>query len=112
MKKLAAVALLSSLAFTGAAMAQNVPNQSAVNSDASKPNSPLKERGIPDSGQFNPTGPGARPAPAPAVVVPAPAPARAPAVAPAPAPVAAPVPAPAPIPAPAPAPRAPRADRG
>ena len=108
MKKLTTAAMLASLVLSGAAFAQNDPKQSAQNSDASKPNSPLKEKGQPDAGQFNPTGPGAvRVAPAPAVVVPAPAPAPV---------VVRPAPAPAPVvtppPPPPPAPLPPRRDRG
>jgi len=111
MKKLATTVMLTGLVLSGAAFAQNDPRQAAVNSDAAKPNSPLKERGQPDAGTFNPTGPAAVPrVVAPAPVAPRPAPAPVVVRAPAPAPVAAP--APAPMPAPAPAPRAPRADRG
>ncbi len=113
MKKLTTAAMLASLVLSGAAFAQNDPKQSAQNSDAAKPNSPLKEKGQPDAGQFNPTGRAAVPvAPAP-VVVPAPAPAPAVVVPPArPAPAPFVTPPPPPPPAPAPAPLPPRHDRG
>ena len=44
--------LLAGLLFGGAALAM----PSAENSDAVLPNSPLKERGYPDAGRFNPVG--------------------------------------------------------
>lgn len=111
MKKLTTVAMLASLAFSGAALAQDDPRQGAQNSDTSMPNSPLKPRGFPDAGEFNPTGraPVYVVAQAPAPVAPAPAPAPAPVTAPPPPPPAAPPP---PPPPPAPAPMPPRADRG
>lgn len=102
MNKLKTVALVAvAVALSGPVMAQDDPNQSAQNSDRSWPNSPFKEKGFPDAGEFNPTGPAA---PAPVVVAPPVAPP------PPPAPVVAPPP--PPPPAPAPQPRAPQPDRG
>ena len=74
MTKLTTVALLAvAAALSGPVMAQDDPNQSAQNSDRSWPNSPFKERGFPDAGEFNPTGPAAPP-PAPVYVAPPPPP--------------------------------------
>ena len=50
--KAPSVLLLAGLLFGGAALAM----PSAENSDAVLPNSPLKERGYPDAGRFNPVG--------------------------------------------------------
>ena len=108
MKTLSTAGLIAAalLAASGAAMAQNDPNQSAQNSDASRPNSPFKANGMPDAGKFNPTGPRQEPPPPPpAPVAPPPPPAPAPVVATPPPPPPAP-------PAPAPAPLPPRPDRG
>mgnify|MGYP007017061280 CR=1 FL=1 len=52
--KAPSVLLLAGLLFGGAALAM----PSAENSDAVLPNSPLKERGYPDAGRFNPVGGG------------------------------------------------------
>lgn len=109
MKKLTTVAMLTGLVFSGAALAQDDPRQSAQNSDTAMPNSPFKAKGFPDAGEFNPTGRAPVYVAPPAVIAQAPAPA--PVMAPPP-PPAAPPPPPPPPPAPAPAPMPPRADRG
>ena len=69
-----AVLVAAALTFAGGfAVAQDDPHQSAQNSDTSLPNSPWKARGIPDSGEFNPTGPRYE-APPPPVAPPPPPP--------------------------------------
>ncbi|AVO34136.1 hypothetical protein C6570_07680 [Ottowia oryzae] len=98
----------AALTFAGGfAVAQDDPHQSAQNSDTSLPNSPWKARGIPDSGEFNPTGPRYEtprpPPPPPPPVAPPPPP---------PPPAVAPPPPPPPPPAPPPPPPPPRPDRG
>ena len=84
-----AVLVAAALTFAGGfAVAQDDPHQSAQNSDTSLPNSPWKARGIPDSGEFNPTGPRyetPRPPPPPPPPVAPPPPPPPPAVAPPPA---------------------------
>ena len=57
-KKLSGVTLVAvALTVAGnSAVAQTGTNQSAQNSDAVQPNSPLKSQGMPDTGQFNPAG--------------------------------------------------------
>lgn len=108
MKKLRSAALLAAAAaLCSPVLAQDDPRQSAVNSDTSWPNSPFKEQGFPDAGEFNPTG--RYVAPPPPVVVPPPPPPVAPP--PPPPPAVAPPPPPPPPPAPAPPPP-PRRDRG
>ena len=81
-----AVLVAAALTFAGGfAVAQDDPHQSAQNSDTSLPNSPWKARGIPDSGEFNPTGPRyetPRPPPPPPPPVAPPPPPPPPAVAP------------------------------
>ena len=112
MTKLTSVALLAiAAALSGPAMAQDDPHQSAQNSDRSWPNSPFKERGFPDAGNFNPTGPYVAP-PAPIVVAPPPPPPPPVAPPPPPPPAVAPPPPPPPAPPPPPPPPPPRADRG
>ena len=112
MKTMKSVALLAvAAALSSPVLAQDDPRQSAVNSDTSFPNSPFKERGFPDAGEFNPTGRYVPPPP-PTVVVPPP-PAPPPVVAPPPPPPAvAPPPPPPPPPPPASEPRPARPDRG
>ena len=58
MTRLKSVALFAvAAALSSPVLAQDDPNQSAVNSDTSFPNSPYKvEKGFPDAGEFNPTG--------------------------------------------------------
>ena len=67
MKKLSTAALIAAalVVASGSAMAQDDPNQSAQNSDTSMPNSPWKYKGMPDAGEFNPTGPRYEPPPPP-----------------------------------------------
>lgn len=69
MRTRAASTLLLTFGLLAGAAAGAAP--SAHNSDAVPPNPPLKERGFPDAGAFNPNG--ERPAPAPPVLVLAPA---------------------------------------
>ena len=104
MRRISRAALVAaSLALAGGlAVAQDDPHQSAQNSDTSQPNSPWKARGIPDSGEFNPTGPryeAPQPPPPPPVAPPPPPPP----------PVVAPPP---PAPPTPPPPPPPRPDRG
>ncbi len=76
MTRLKSVALFAvAAALSSPVLAQDDPNQSAVNSDTSFPNSPYKvEKGFPDAGEFNPTGRYVPPPPPVAVVPPPPPP--------------------------------------
>ena len=111
MTRLKSVALFAvAAALSSPLLAQDDPNQSAVNSDTSFPNSPYKvEKGFPDAGEFNPTGRYVPPPPPVAVVPPPPPPGAPP---PPPPPAVAPPPPPPPAPPPPPPPPPPRADRG
>lgn len=101
MTRLKSVALFAvAAALSSPVLAQDDPNQSAVNSDTSFPNSPYKvEKGFPDAGEFNPTGRYVPPPPPVAVVPPPPPPVAPP---PPPPPAVAPPPPPAPAPPPPP----------
>ena len=105
MTRLKSVALFAvAAALSSPVLAQDDPNQSAVNSDTSFPNSPYKvEKGFPDAGGYVPP-------PPPVAVVPPPPPPVAPP--PPPPPAVAPPPPPPPAPPPPPPPPPPRADRG
>ena len=65
MRKLSSAALIAAaLVFaSGSVLAQDDPLEGAQNSDTSQPNSPWKYKGIPDAGEFNPTGPRYEPPP-------------------------------------------------
>ena len=106
MKKLSTAALIAAalVVASGSAMAQDDPNQSAQNSDTSMPNSPWKYKGMPDAGEFNPTGPRYEPPPPP--------PPPPPVAPPPPPPVVVPPPPPPPPAPPPPPPPPPRPDRG